>query len=233
MTTTDQFNEIIQNINNGVYCGTTCKSQNTTNDLYETYMKAKANMNTAPEKFEEAEKNWYINKYGENEYNDYIRGKYQEQATKRIEDYKTSFYKYKNDIEKAIAELSIINTGTKNTEILYNDVNQSLETTTAINNEYNTNYRMVYYQQGQVINTIARYNTFLVIYYVLVVVFSLSLFLIKKEMKLAVKLVLIFIVFVYPILIPQITKMIKNNLHNLQNKIPTTNNVSTVASQPQ
>ena len=84
------------NLNKNLLCDEECQHNEMSKTLYDKLQKAKENVKTAPEKYENAEEKYYKHKYGESEYTEYNRKK-QLGVAKKLGDELTEKFNEKYD----------------------------------------------------------------------------------------------------------------------------------------
>lgn len=209
---TDQLNKTIEQINTYVEnsaeqlrCGPDCQALEATQTLKEKYEKAKTNVESAPGEYQIAKKNYYTYIMGQSGYDDFLTNKLTDQANtvkkniqtvtntlindmKNLNDsYKTTYssYTYLNKLDKKY-----------NDEI--DELEKNIKKAAVTTGDVTTNDRKTYYEK-QNYNGLLRYYRFsLWVYYVLLIVFTVMLFVMNNTMGLFKKIIFIVFFFLYP-----------------------------------
>jgi len=198
----NNFNDLISQANQEIACGPSCQQNQTETQLRQNYLDAETNLESAPQQLFNAQKSYYTYTQGESGYNDFITNELQEKAN-------TIANTYKNKIDGDIVTISskietyqglLVNFN--NILDLYNkykNENEMLE-----NNLKNkssdilTNDRKTYYEDQGIIKLNSFYYFLIVIYAFFVVVFLLSIFLVKTNVKISIRIFILIIMIIYP-----------------------------------
>jgi hypothetical protein len=81
---TEIINQLLQQLQSQVDCGTDCQRANQEADLQKAYDDAKRNLATAPEELSLAAKNYYTFEGGEDRYNQFVRDNYAKEVDKQV-----------------------------------------------------------------------------------------------------------------------------------------------------
>jgi lipopolysaccharide export LptBFGC system permease protein LptF len=214
----DEVDELLED---SFLCGPLCKQAIIEEELEQRFIDAKINLENAPIIFEDTKRNYYVFKEGDDFYNEMLESEVEKKANKIANDFNE---KVKNvQIMRKYYESDVINT--KNSEDLYKQFlkeNQHLEKT--IKDQYGdilTNNRKTYYSAEALTRLQLWYRIFWYIYYILVIVLILS-FLLGTNTNIGKtnKLVITFILLVYPYIIDPIIRWIYYLFEMLYNKLP-------------
>jgi hypothetical protein len=224
--TMDQLSDIIQQSSQSLLCGpgTACAREQEEETLRKEYVDAQANVRLAPEKFKESAKKYYTFTKGTAAYNDWLETNLTKEAEQKAQDMWSVFIDQLKQVEMANETLSTLASNENNA----NDLHEKylLEIQTIRNKLTNktttiaTNDRKTYYERENIQDLYWWYTLFLVAYYLLVVVFIVSLFLFKPEMTI-LKKILFFVFFViYPFVIDYIVRKLWTVLQRIYSFFP-------------
>lgn len=195
-----QINTYVENSAEELKCGPDCQALEATQTLKQKYEDAKTNVASAPGELQTAEKNYYTYIMGTSGYNDYITSKLTDQANnieininsainplilemKDLNDtYKTSYssYTYLSKLDKKY-----------NDEI--DELEKNIEKAAVTSGDVTTNDRKTYYEKQNYDALLGFYKFSLWIFYILLIVFTVMLFVMNQTMGIVKKI--IFIVF--------------------------------------
>jgi len=198
----DNFNELMNQANQIITCGPSCMQQNKSQQLEQNYLDAETNMVNAPQQLFTAKKEFITYTKGENGYNQYIDSQLQEKADEIAKTYQT---KINNDITKIKTQLKTYNGLLLNFTNVY-DLYKKYKVENAMlekklkgkTSDTLTNDRKTYYEEQGINNLKFFYIIFLCIYGFIVLVFLLSIFLVKTSVKFSIRIVIFVLLVIYP-----------------------------------
>jgi hypothetical protein len=198
----NDFNNLITQANESITCGPSCKEKEKSQQLEKNYLDAETNVASAPQQLFTAKKEYITYTQGESGYNEYIDNELQKKAETITTSYQTKFNNSVNAIKTNINIYDGLLINFNNVVDLYkkykkdnNDLEKKLKITSS---DTLTNDRKNYYED-QGINTLKTYYYFLLFVYVFIVfVFLLSVFLVKTDVKLRIRLLILFLLIIYP-----------------------------------
>lgn len=201
----NQVNQLIQKANEAITCGPACQEQTKIEDLQKKYLNAQANVATAPQQLENAEKEYYTTSKGEAYYSDFLRNKLQGKADILGNTLKSNFQKniqLTTDFSQTYDSLSsnyqhileLFNGYVKSNESLKGELN-------GVQKDIVTNDRKTYYEYEHFTSMKNWYYLFKWIYIILVFVFILGIFLVRNSYSLKYKIFLLVIFILYPFVI--------------------------------
>jgi hypothetical protein len=200
--TTAKINQLLEKSSQMIACGPICQKQKTSNDLKQKYLNAQTNLVTAPLQLDEAKRKYYVFTEGEPYYNRLVEEELQKEANELV----NKLTDYINQIVyNAITINNLYNTtllNSKNGDILltnYNEQNDLIDN--KITNMYGsilTNDRKTYYENEAIQKLESWYKLFWYIYYLLVLVFFISIFLVPSSYSYLTKISLFLIILFYP-----------------------------------
>ena len=209
---TDQLNKTIAQINTYVEnsaeqlrCGPDCQALEATQTLKEKYEAAKTNVASAPGEYEIAKKKYFTYIMGQSGYDEYIKNNLTAQSNnietninaainpllldmKDLNDtYKTSYssYTYLSKLDKKY-----------NDEI--DELEKNIEEAAVTSGDVTTNDRKTYYEKQNYDGLLGFYEFSLWVYYVLLIVFTIILFLMNHTIGIVKKIIFIVFFFLYP-----------------------------------
>jgi hypothetical protein len=215
----ESINELLNTSMQSIICGPDCQKQKITDELKQKYLDAETNMQTAPIKFEENKKNYYVYTEGSTYYNNMLEDELKEKAEKITilltknfqEELKTA-----NTMNSYLNSALINSENTKELLASYVDENNKLKL--KIKNTYGdiiTNDRKTYYETNAFDRLRLWYNVFWYIFYFLVVILIISLFVVKNQFTLMKKIIII-ILFIF---LPYYTNYIFRFFYNIYKKL--------------
>jgi hypothetical protein len=198
----DNFNSFLSQASETIACGPSCKEKEKSQQLEKNYLDAETNVVSAPQQLFTAKKEYITNTQGESGYNEYIDKELQNKAQTIASNYQTKFNNSVNTIKTNIQIYDGLLINFNNVVDLYkkykkenNDLEKKLKITYS---DTLTNDRKNYYED-QGINRVKTYYYFLLFVYVFIVfVFLLSVFLVKTDVKLSIRLLILFLLIIYP-----------------------------------
>jgi hypothetical protein len=198
----DDFNNFITQASESIACGPSCKEKEKSQQLEKNYLDAETNVVSAPQQLFTAKKEYITYTQGESGYNEYIDKELQNKAETIANSYQTKFNNSVNTIKTNIQIYDGLLINFNNVVDLYKKYkkeNTDLEKKLKITySDTLTNDRKNYYED-QGINRIKTYYHFLLFVYVFIVfVFLLSVFLVKTDVKLRIRLLILFLLIIYP-----------------------------------
>jgi len=191
-------------------CDESCQEEKRKREiLYMNYVDAEENLKNAPNKFNNAQKDYIISAFGQPSYDDLMMSRYKNEIANEISNEQTIFSDKKQDINGLIESFN------KNV-LLEQKINQLIENTLEENNELinkidkittniDTNERKVYYDDRQIenIRKLKKYNLYILIFIYIVFFTRLFIFrkdLINKEIIISFTILLIIPLFFIPVI---------------------------------
>lgn len=198
----DNFNDLMNHANQLLTCGPSCMEEQKSKQLEQNYLDAETNMENAPQQLFIAKKDYITHTQGDSGYNQYIDGQLQKKADEIATIYQG---KINTDINNIKTEMKIYDgllINFNNVVDLYKKYkieNSILEKKLKIKtNDTLTNDRKTYYEEQGINRLKSFYIFFLCIYYFIVLVFLLSMFLVKTSVKLGTRFLILIILIIYP-----------------------------------
>ena len=198
----NNFNDLISQANELINCGPSCSQNQTTTQLKQNYLDAQSNMISAPQQLFTAQKNYISYTKGESGYNEFLDKQLEEKADTVANSYQLKFnsdveiIKQKNKIYDGL----VINYNNlidlykkykiENDKMIYVLKNKS--------SDILTNDRKTYYEDQGITTLKTYYFMFLCFYIFIVVVFLLSILLVKSNVKMSTRLFILFLMVIYP-----------------------------------
>jgi hypothetical protein len=200
----NDFNNLITQANESISCGPSCMEQKKSQELEKNYLDAQTNEVSAPQQLFTAKKEYITYTQGESGYNEYIDNELQKKSETITSSYQTKFNNSVNTIKSNINIYDGLLINFNNVVDLYKkykkenyDLEKRLKITSS---DTLTNDRKNYYED-QGINRLKTYYYFLLFVYVFIVfVFLLSIFLVKTDVKMSMRLFILFLLIIYPFL---------------------------------
>lgn len=202
------------NINSLVSCDAACQEEKRKKELlYMKYVDAEENVRNAPNKLDNAEKEYYLSVYGQAEYNNILMNRYKKEINTKNSNEMNSFNDKKKNIllllENYNKNISLNNKLDELIKTTLDENNDLIEKIDKINTNINTNERRVYYDDKQVekISFFKKIVTYILL--IIYIIFFIILIFSKKEL-LNIKIVILFtILLIIPLFfIPILTRII-------------------------
>lgn len=198
----DKFNELINKATEAVMCGPDCQKEKKASDLKQKYLNSKTNLKTAPSQVQVAAKNYYMFTTGEAGYNEYREQELTDKAEQIITEFKNNF---DGDASKLKTEVDTYNglaLNFKNVIDLYTkyklenaELEKELKDTVS---DILTNDRKTFYEDQSIENLNYYYSFIRIVYIIIAIGFSISLFFVANQFSFFTKLVVIVLVSLYP-----------------------------------
>jgi enamine deaminase RidA (YjgF/YER057c/UK114 family) len=225
--TISQINTYIQNSAEQLSCGPDCQIQQATQTLKEKYEAAKTNVETAPGELQTAEKNYYTYIMGQSGYNDYITNKLTDQANtvkKNIQTVTNTLLNEMKNLNDSYKTSYSSYTYLRKLDEKYNDeidvLEKNIEEAAVTTGDVTTNDRKTYYEKQNYDGLLGYYNFSLWVYYVLLIVFTILLFIANQTTSIFKKILFIVIFFLYPFFATDITLWIIRIFYNFTELLP-------------
>jgi hypothetical protein len=198
----NDFNNFLTKANETISCDQSCMEKEKSKQLEQNYLDSQTNVASAPEQLFTAKKEYITYTQGESGYNEYIDKELQNNAETITSSYQT---KFNNSVERIKANIQVYDgllINFNNVVDLYkkykkenNDLEKKLKIKSS---DTLTNDRKTYYED-QGVNRLKMYYYFLLFVYLFIVfVFLLSVFLVKTDVKLSIRLLILFLLIIYP-----------------------------------
>jgi len=198
----NDFNNLITQANESISCGPSCMGQQKSQQLEKNYLDAETNVVNAPEQLFSAKKEYITYTQGESGYNQYIDNELQKKAETITSNYQTKFNNSVNAIKTNIQVYNGLLINFNNVVDLYkkykkenNDLEKKLKITSS---DTLTNDRKNYYEDQGINRLKMYYYSLLFIYVFIVFVFLLSVFLVKTDVRMSIRLFILFLLILYP-----------------------------------
>ena len=193
-----QINTYVENSAEELRCGPDCQASAKTQTLKDTYEAAKRNVESAPGEYENARKKYYEYILGLDGYDEYNTNNLTAQANNietNINTVINPLILEMKDLNDTYKSISSSNAYLLKLEQEYNDEIDELKDNTG---DVYTNDRKTYYEKQNYTILIGYYKFFLWIYYLLLIVFTIMLFLYNRTMGITVKIICIVLFVLYP-----------------------------------
>lgn len=198
----NNFNDLINQANQLITCGPSCQQSQTSSQLKQNYLNAETNMISAPQQLFNAQKEYITYTKGVSGYNEFMDKELQTKADAIANTYQKKIDDEINVIKQKIQTYDGLSTNFNNLVDLYKKYkkeNHMLETKLKDkSSDILTNDRKTYYED-QGISTLNTYNYFLIgVYAFIIIVFLLSIFLVKTSVKLSGRIFILILMVIYP-----------------------------------
>lgn len=219
-----QVNQLLTQAAPAILCGPDCQAKKTTTSLQQKYIDAQNNLKTAPGELFIAQKNYLVNTQGIAGYTKTMTAQYTAEATKITTDSQKEF---NHKIEIASAMIDTYDSLYNNTTYLTNFLDTLRSENAVISSDIQkeksdtvTNDRKSYYEAQGYEVLISWYYLFAIIYCILLVVFTLGIFLSPTSYSYFAKFSILFLFIIYPFIITYIILLLLSGLVKLGNLLP-------------
>jgi hypothetical protein len=173
----DKFNGLLNLATNVLSCDDACMAEKERDKLQQQYMKAKMNLIEAPQKYETAERNYYLHSEGEEKYNERMEQKHKKTAQLLSDKINDRFERQFTELNENIIGYNAVYVNYNNIRDLYlkyKRENVMLKKKLKIDtNDVLTNERKTYYEDQQIDNLKYYYYILYILYIIGLVLFIL------------------------------------------------------------
>lgn len=219
-----KINALLQQSAEALVCGPTCQAEKIKEDLKQKYLDAQTNMQTAPLKFEETKKNYFVFTEGRPYYDNMQEEELKLKAEKIGELLTQNFNEEVSSAKTMNAYLNTALLNSSYTKEMYEDLtNKNEEMSLELRNRKGdilTNDRKTYYETDALDRLKSWYSFWWYVYYIVVLIVLLSMLFVKSPYSFKVKLVIFILLVFYPYYINFIMEKIKSIFKNVVNSIP-------------
>jgi hypothetical protein len=220
----EKLNKLLEQSLSAISCGPDCQKEKTTTDLKQKYLNAQTNIQTAPVQLETTKKNYYVFSKGQPYYDNMLEQELNQKAKIMGEMLTTNF---NEEISNASLMNSYYNTEltnsayTKELYLVYLEKNQQIQKEIKEHHsDVLTNDRKTYYETEALEDLKYWYNFFWYIYYLFVMpIFTFAL-VTNSSYHLLFKILIEFIVFVYPYYIDFIFRQTYDFFYSIWMQLP-------------
>jgi hypothetical protein len=220
----EQINTLLEQSAEALLCGPDCQKQKVTDELHQKYLNAQTNLETAPINLETTKRNYYVYTEGEPAYNNMLETELKQKAETMAKLLSDSF---NDELTSAVTMNKYYNTALINSNYTKDLLNEYEEK----NKEFKlklrdrrgdilTNDRKTYYENDALASLKLWYRFWWYVYYMLVLVFLLSIILVKSQMTNGKKVILSVLFIFYPYYIEFIVNWIYEFFSNIYNNLP-------------
>jgi hypothetical protein len=220
----EQINNLLEQSTQALLCGPDCQKQKVSDELKKKYLKAQTNLKTAPINLEITKKNYYVYTEGEPSYDNMLESELKEKSEIIGELIGISFNDELTSAEtmNKYYSTAVINSNyTKDLLIEYDKKNKELKLQLRDRRgDILTNDRKTYYENDALDRLKLWHRFWWYIYYLLVLVFLISIFLVKSQMTILKKIVITALLIFYPYYIEFIVNCIYEFFSNIYKNLP-------------
>ena len=207
-----QYIAMLQVQQKALACGPKCQRDKVLEELNQKYLDAQTNLQIAPTTLDQTKKNYYVFKEGRPYYDNMLQKELKVKADNIAESITTNFNEELANAQTLDEALTIDEINSLNSIELYNQyVAKNVELRAIISESKGdvlTNDRKTYYET-QEYDSLQKWRTrFLWIYYILVIVFALSLLFIQTKTTTFNLIITLILLVVYPFIIDGIVQTI-------------------------
>jgi hypothetical protein len=195
-----------------------------TDELKQKYLDAETNIQIAPIKLEQTKKNYYVYKEGRPFYDNMLEEELKQKAEKISELLGESF---NEEVSSANTMNQYLNTALINSEYTselfkkYTSDNQELKLQLRNSRgDILTNDRKTYYETEALTQLKLWYRFWWYIYYILILVFTIALFVSPSQLTMIKKVVLFVLLIFYPYYIDYIVRWVQGLYMSIYNRLP-------------
>ena len=219
----ETINKLMIQMNNLIRCGPTCQRNNKIDELKKKYEAAQEEVHSAPERLNNARKNYFTFTHGDSYYQNFEKKKNLEKAKKLKSKIKKNANKHMAEIEYKIENTLFLKKSKKNLYKLLNKLrlsNEMLEKNMDRNvASVKTSDRKVFYE-NQEIETLFFYKNILKRFYWLLIVIYTFLFFYNKFYKNRGDIILFIIFFATPFIIDPAVRLFIRLIKHTVGQIP-------------
>jgi hypothetical protein len=224
MQNLDKFNDLINKATEAVMCGPDCQKDKTSNDLKQKYLTSKTNLKTAPSQVQVAAKNYYMFVDGESGYNEYLEQELGNKAEQIVAEFKNNFDGDASKLKTEISSYNGLSLNFINVFDLYtkykvenDELRKELKDTVS---DVLTNDRKTFYEDQGIENLNYYYSFIRVIYIIVAIGFSISLFFVANKFAFITKILVVALVSLYPFISTRLLSWIIQLYHAIVNALP-------------
>jgi hypothetical protein len=220
----DKINDLLNKSAEALLCGPDCQKMKITDELKQKYLDAETNIQTAPIKLEQTKKNYYVYKEGRPFYDNMLEDELKQKAEKISELLGESF---NEEVSSANTMNQYLNTALINSEYTselfkkYTSDNQELKLQLRNSRgDILTNDRKTYYETEALTQLKLWYRFWWYIYYILVIVFTIAIFVSPSELTMVKKAVIFVLLIFYPYYVDYIVRWVQGLYMSIYNRLP-------------
>ena len=220
----DKINDLLNQSAEALLCGPDCQKMKITDELKQKYLDAETNIQIAPIKLEQTKKNYYVYKEGRPFYDNMLEEELKQKAEKISELLGETF---NEEVSSANTMNQYLNTALINSEYTselfkkYTSDNQELKLQLRNSRgDILTNDRKTYYETEALTQLKLWYRFWWYIYYMLVIVFTIALFISPSQLTMIKKVVLFVLLIFYPYYIDYIVRWVQGLYMSIYNRLP-------------
>jgi hypothetical protein len=219
-----QINDLLNKSAEALLCGPDCQKMKITDELKQKYLDAETNIQTAPIKLEQTKKNYYVYKEGRPFYDNMLEDELKQKAEKISELLGESF---NEEVSSANTMNQYLNTALINSEYTselfkkYTSDNQELKLQLRNSRgDILTNDRKTYYETEALTQLKLWYRFWWYIYYILILVFTIALFVSPSQLTMVKKAVIFVLLIFYPYYVDYIVRWVQGLYMSIYNRLP-------------
>jgi hypothetical protein len=220
----DKMNNLVASGNAAVLCGPSCQDQKINDSLYQTYINAKHNLDTAPEAVDLAYKNYIVKTKGQAAYDNILNERLTSQAA-------DTSAKLQSNFDSIMADAVALNDAYNATVNNYNNSNELYSNYMSTNkqlkrqlddssNDIYTNDRKSYYNSQEIYVLMSWHGIFRWIYIIILISFVLCIFFVKSENSMRKNAYIFIALFIYPFICNPIALFLIRNFTRIGSLIP-------------
>jgi hypothetical protein len=220
----ENITKLLDSAVESVICGPECQKIKITEQLKQKYLDAETSMKTAPVKFEQSKKNYYTYSEGSAFYNNMLEEELK-QKSEKISDLLAE--NFNDEVSSAQIMNTYLNTALINSgytkELLKSYIEKNDVLKLKLKDKYGdilTNDRKTYYETEAIEKLEAWYKFWRIIYYLLVLVFSIAMFISPSQFTFIKKFVIFILLVFYPYYIDSVLRWIYGLYVNIYNNMP-------------
>ena len=219
-----KFNTFIQQASDSIMCNSDCQKQKEIEKLKQKYDNSQVNLASASNQVQVAQRNYVTYAQGESVYNDLQDKELYDKATLITDTFKTNFDDESAKIQTQINSYESLYVNYDNVQELYlkyekenADLFKELKKTS---NDVLTNERKTYYEDQGISSLNTYYSILISIYIFVLVVFLLSIFLVKTNISFMVRIFILFLMIIYPFVCYGLFHLLYNLYNNIKGIFP-------------
>jgi hypothetical protein len=204
----DQFNSLLKKSQKAMLCGPDCQKAEATRTLEQNYLAAQVNVQTAPNRLQDAAKKYYSYTQGPAGYTSYLDKESQTKADNMVETLKKTFgenISSAKTLAKTYSTQLINSQYAKEIYDKYLEENKNYKTRLQ-DNSYDifTNDRKTYYEDQGIDTLKWWYTLFFTLYAILIIAYILFFLISQSNFSILVRFLILLGLILYPFLSPRV-----------------------------
>jgi hypothetical protein len=224
IASSEHFNSLLEQAKSAITCDSDCQYRKTSQELKDKYLAAQNKLSSGKENVETAKKNYVMFTQGESGYDDYLDTSLNDKADKISELFTNTFQEEISNINSNIDIYRSLLTNYQNVFDLYSkyrEENVILEKELKENSsDIFTNERKTYYENEGILSLNKYYYILIVIYFITMIVFAISIFTFESAFSLKIKIYIFIALIILPFISSPILALLVNLVYKIYELLP-------------